>query len=120
MCSSDLENYVDVKTLKKITPNEYIKPRTYQVKAYQNIIVENLANIKLKSNNVTFFMANRLKIERFFKDKTLENTVSHTLNVKKGEDIVISGLGFIKVTKNEEITIETLENVLVYTRKSLI
>ena len=42
------------------------------------------------------------------------------IRVKKGQDIVISGLGFIKVMKDEVIKIKTLDKVDVYTRTSLI
>ena len=40
--------------------------------------------------------------------------------VEDDNDIVINGLGFIKVVKKSQIIIYTLDNVDVYTRKSLI
>lgn len=117
--SGNIFNYLDGKTLKYITPNREIKPITYQIKSKQYIMIDKFAKVVSSNNNLTFFFANNLKIDRFFKDKDV-NFAKHTLNVKENEDIVISGLGFIKVTKSETIDIYTMDNVDVYVRDSLI
>ena len=39
---------------------------------------------------------------------------------KKNEDLVITGLGFIKFTKDETIKVSVLKGVKVFTRKSLV
>ena len=44
----------------------------------------------------------------------------HELNITDKSDIVISGLGFIKVMRKSKITIYTLKGVKVYIRPSLI
>ena len=113
---------VDVKILKKILPNKEIKPITYQIKSKQMIFIDNLVRLDLENkNNLTFYFSNQLKIERFYKENNkLLNLKKHVVRVKENSDIVISGLGFIKVTNNDVITIYTLENVDVYVRDSLI
>lgn len=113
---------VDVKTLKRILPNKEIKPITYQIKSKQVIFIDNLVRLDLENiNNLTFYFSNQLKIERFYKDSNkLLNLKKHVVRVKENNDVVISGLGFIKVTNNDVITIYTLENVDVYVRDSLI
>ncbi|MDD3452869.1 MAG: 50S ribosome-binding GTPase [Bacilli bacterium] len=112
-------NLLDGKTLKKILPKREIKPITYQVKEKQYIFIDSLAKLVLEDNNLTFYMSNNLKIERVFKDRktNLRKTVVH---VKKDNDIVITGLGFIKVSKDGVVSVYTLDGVDVYTRKSLI
>lgn len=115
----NLTNYVDSKLLKKILPKKEIKPITYQIKSKQFIVVENILKVVSESNNLTFYMSNALKIDRFYKDKDL-NLKENIVRVKSDEEIVISGLGFISVTNNEVLKIYTLDNVSVFTRKKLI
>ena len=112
-------NYLNSKDLKKIIPNKEIKPVTYQVKGKQYIYIDEFVKIDVEDNNITLFFSNRLKFMRLYKDKPT-NLKENVIKVKKGEDIVISGLGFIKVTKTSIFKIYTLENVEVYTRNSLI
>lgn len=115
----NITNYVDSKLLKKILPKKEIKPITYQIKSKQFIVVENILKVVSESNNLTFYMSNALKIDRFYKDKDL-NLKENIVRVKSDEEIVISGLGFISVTNNEVLKIYTLDNVSVFTRKKLI
>lgn len=119
---NNLINLVDAKYLKKILPTKEIKPKTYQVKSKQTLFIYELVRIDLNNrNNLTFYVSNLLNIKRIFKDNNkLKNLKENVIRVKKGEDIVISGLGFIKVTNNDIIKIYTLEGVDVYTRKNLI
>lgn len=115
-----IEDYVDVKTLKKIVPKKEIRPITYQVKQQQWIYVEDLLKLSLKDNNITMFISNQLKIDRLFKNKENINLNEIEINVKKNEDLVITGLGFIKFTKDETIKVSVLKGVKVFTRKSLV
>lgn len=113
---------VDANLLKKIVPRKELKPITYQLKDKQSIIVDSILKIDNEDvNNITLFFSNELEIERSFKKRDLvSNLEMHTLNVDEKEDIVISGLGFIKVMKKGVFHIYTLPGVLVYTRKSFI
>lgn len=116
----DIINYLDGKTIKKLITKE-IKPITYQIKSNQTLIIDDLVRIDLDNTNITLFIPNKLKVERYYKDiNKMTNLCKHELKVNKGSDIVIQGLGFIKVTKNTKITIYTLDKVNVYIRKSLI
>ncbi len=111
---------VELPVLKRILPKKEIKPITYQVKAKQSIWIENLVRMDAEDNNFTLYFSNQLKIERTFKIGKETNLIPHIINVKANEDLVILGLGFIKVGKDEIVTIYTLPNVHVFTRKSLI
>ncbi len=119
---NSIYNYVDYKMYKKIVPTKPIKPIIYQVKVKQLFIIENILKVEIESsNNIVFYISNLLNIKRVFKnieeDTSLER---HIINTNGKEDIVISGLGFIKVMFKGSIIIHTLKGVNVYTRKSLL
>lgn len=118
----DISNFIDVKTLKRITPKREIRPITYQVKTPQTIFIEDLVRMDIEeSNSVTMYISNSLRVERTFKvtDK-LSNLEKYQFNLKKNQDIVISGLGFFKFVKEGIVTIYTLQGVDVFLRDNLI
>lgn len=117
--SGNISNYVDPKTLLKIIPNQEIKPITYQVNKKQYILVENLLKIETGNNDLTLYFSNKLNIKRVYKDID-SNLVCHNILVDRYHDIVITGMGFIRSRKKENIKIYTLDGVDVYTRESLI
>ena len=120
LSDGSIENIVSVDLLKKIVPNHEIKPITYQIKTESCIIIEDIFKLDLSDNNITMFISNNLKVDRYYKTKEIPNLVSKEIMVRKGEDLVINGLGFIKFTNNEKVIVSTLEDVKVYTRKSLV
>lgn len=115
-------DYIEVSRLKRIIPNNEIKPKTYQIKTKQSIIVEDLLRLDvIENNSLTFYMSNNLEFLRIYKENDkLNNLKKHILNVDDNNDIVINGLGFIKIVKKAKIIVYTLDNVDVYARKSLI
>ena len=115
-------NYLDEKMIKKIIPNKTIKPIVYQVKARQTFIIDDILRLDIDSNNdLVFYLSNSLKINRFYKEiNKLNELEKHELDITDKSDIVISGLGFIKVMRKSKITIYTLKGVKVYIRPSLI
>ena len=109
-------NYLEPGILKKVIPNKEIKPITFQIKTEQTLLIDDLVKIKTENTNLTLFVSNNLKIERKYK-----NLVKGTkFKLKKGQDLVIEGLGFIKVSKDCSIDIECLPKVSCYIRNSLI
>lgn len=118
--SGSIINFVDANMLKKILPKKEIRPITYQVKKKQFIWIEDILELELENdNNFTFYLSNQLKIERKFKQKNTK-LKKNVVRVKPNQDIVIAGLGFIKVSYEDVIIIYTLDGVDVYTRDSLI
>lgn len=117
-----IANVVDSKTLKKITPKNTIRPITYQIKVDQSIIIEDLLRIDIqKGNSVTLFFSNQLKMTRLYKkNDSLHHLEKHVLNVPSNHDILIAGLGFIKIIHACTIVIYTLQNVEVSIRAALI
>ena len=114
-----IDNFIDTKLLKKITPKNTIKPITYQINKKQYILVEDLLKLELENNNITIFVSNSINVDRTFKEKKLE-LEQKTIEVLPNTDLVISGLGFIKFTKREKIKVSTIKGLKIYTRKSFI
>lgn len=121
----NINNYVSKGTLKRITPSKEIKPRVYQLLEGATLYSENLFRleyVKGEKNSFTIYISNDIIIDRIntmsnLRGKTL---VKHSLNVKKGEDIVISGLCFIKVKEDAVIDLYSIKDVKVFIRNSLI
>ena len=65
--SGNIFNYLNGKELKYITPNKEIKPITYQIKDTQYIMIDKYAKVVASNNNLTFFFANNMKIDRYYK-----------------------------------------------------
>ena len=119
-------NHVDEKLVKKISPKKEIKPRTYQLRKNQSIIIEDIIRIDYvegEKNSFTLFVSNDLKVKRLlnlFNNDELKDRNKITYNMKYDEDLVISGLGFIKIVNKGTIDIYIDKNIDTYTRKSLI
>lgn len=121
----NLVNYVEPTLLKKINPKKEIKPKTYQIKKGQCLIIGNLVRIDYVEggkNSFTVFMSNDLKIQRFnmTRQQGLKDLYASELDVLYHEDVVISGLGFIKIVEKAKVLVYADKNVDIYTRKSLI
>lgn len=116
----NLLNLVSGEELKKIVPRKEIKPITYQVKNKQIFIIDKYARIEVENMNLTFYVSNQLSLKRYYKEIDIfKEYTKHVIPVNYN-DIVINGLGFIKCSGKGNITIYTLDDVKVYTRKSLI
>ena len=119
---NNIINYIDIDTLKLITPQKEIRPITYQVHAAQSLFAGDLLRVDCVSDNsLTFYITNEIPITRSFKDTDkLIDLEKHELDVDNNSDIVITGFCFIKVMKKSHIVIYTVKGVDVYTRDALI
>ena len=119
-------NHVDETMMKKISAKKEIKPRTYQLRKNQSIIIEDLIRIDYvegEKNSFTLFISNDLKVKRLlniFNNQELKDKNKITYNVKYDEDLVISGLGFVKIVDKGIIDIYIDKDVDTFMRKSLI
>lgn len=119
-------NHVDEKIVKKISPKKEIKPRTYQLRKGQSIIIEDIIRIDYvegEKNSFTLFISNDLKVKRLlnlFNNEELYDKNKLTYEMKYDEDLVVSGLGFIKIVNKGVIDIYIDKDVDTFTRKSLI
>ena len=103
-----------------------IKPRTYQLKKNQSIIIEDLIRIDYvegEKNSFTLFISNDLKVRRLLNllnNSELKDKNKITYQMKYDEDLVISGLGFIKIVDKGTIDIYIDKDVDTFVRRSLI
>ena len=120
--NGDIINYIDEKMLKKVIATKEIKPITYQIKEKQYIMIEDLVKLDFNNkNNITIYISNKLNINRFYKDKKINNDyIKHEFNVYKDSDIVIQGLCFIKCSESSSVTVYTKKGVNVFLRDNLI
>lgn len=114
--------YVDIKTLKKITPKHEIRPITYQIKVNQTILFEDFMRVDIGcKNSVTIYVANTVRLERLYKDtEKLKNLEHKHIIVDADSDVVIAGLGFIHFQQYCETEFYVIPGTQVYTRKPLI
>ena len=120
-----IDNYVDEKMLKKMQPKKEIRPITYQMKPNQCLIIGDMVRVEYvegEKNSFTLYMSNGLKVKRLnaLKHEKLKDLYKTTHEIKYYEDLVISGLGWIKIVEKGSIEIYIDKNVETFTRKSLI
>ena len=119
-------NRVDASMVKKISPKKEIKPRTYQLRKNQSIIIEDLVRIDYvegEINSFTLFVSNDLKVKRLlnlFNNDELKDKNKLTYEVKYDEDLVINGLGFVKIVNKGVIDVYIDKDIDTFMRKSLI
>lgn len=118
-------NYVDTSIIKKISPKKEIKPKTYQLKKDQCLIIGDLFRVDYvegDKNSFTVFASNDLKIKRLNMNKheELKDLFKHELEVGYRQDLVINGLGFIKIVDKAKINIYINKDVEIFIRDSLI
>ena len=123
--TTNITNFIGTEILKKINPKKEIKPKTYQIRKNQAIIIEDLVRIDYiegNRNSFTIFVSNDLKIKRLLNNRhdDLKDLDMTEYNIGYGEDLVIEGLGFIKVIEACKVFIYIDKNIKVYLRKSLI
>ena len=119
-------NYVDPKMVKKISPHKEIKPKTFQLKKNQSIVINDIVRIDYiegEKNSFTVFVSNDLNVKRYLNSSNrddLKDLNKTTYDIKYGEDLVINGLGFIKIVDKAKVDVYIDKNVSTFTRKSLI
>lgn len=67
LSEGDISNFVAGDELKKIIPKKEIKPITYQIKGCQTIVVDKYLVVEAEDIDLTFYLSNNLKIERYYK-----------------------------------------------------
>ena len=122
--SGSIINNLPIELVKKISPKKEIKPRIYQLRAGQGIIINDLVRIDYLEgirNSFAVFVSNELKIERININNTkLTDLNKSTYDVKYDNDLVVSGLGFVKISSKGKINVYVNKEVEIFFRKSLI
>lgn len=121
----NIVNYVDGPLLKKISPKKEIKPKTYQLKPNQCLIIQDMIRIDYvegEKNSFTLYLSNDLKAKRMNarRQTRLKDLCKTTYQIKYGEDLVINGLGWIKIVEKGTVDLYADKDIESFTRKSLI
>ena len=140
-----IAHYLTAKNLKYVSPKKEIKPKTYQLNPEQTLFLGGLGRFDFiagKKQGFTAFFDNELKLHRTklegasdFYDKHLgtlltppsskekedfPKLVQHVFTIKDKTDLVISGLGWLRVTGTAKVAVWAPEGVAVVTRKAII
>lgn len=114
-------DYVDAKMISKIIPSSVIKPQTFQLRTPQTIMIEDLVMLSFFSKNkVILYLSSRLTVKRNYKEIVFSNLTSRLIEIPAYHDLVIKGLGFIKIIEATTVNIQYVGQTDIYIRKSLI
>lgn len=118
-------NYITIDKIKEIIPKKEIKPKIMQTKSGFTVIVDDLLridNIGKEKANLIFYMNNNMKFTKVkitTKDD-LKSLPKKNITTDGKTDIVINGLGFIKITTKSNLVIYTLDEDIINTRNKMI
>ena len=117
-------NFVDYKKTIKLYPKKEIKIKTFQTRSNYAIVVNDILrieNVGTRLNSFSFYMNDKLRYEKVkSKNDKLKILPSITYDITEPTDILINGLGFIRVTKVGSVKVNVLDLRLVSKRKSMI
>ncbi|MDK6233025.1 ribosome biogenesis GTPase YqeH [Aerococcus sanguinicola] len=141
MEDGQLTSQLSAEGLKQVMPKKRVKARTYQVNPEQSFFIGGLVQVDYLAgdrNSFTFYLSNALKIHRrklegaeaFYVDHvgelltpTIEGAgdrVRREFQVKAGQDLVISGLGWLTVAEDAKLAIYSPKGIDVLVREALI
>ena len=117
-------NFVDYQKTVKLYPKKEIRVKTFQTRSNYAIVVNDILrieNIGDKHNSISFYMNDKLRYEKIkSKNDKLRILPSINFDITEPTDILINGLGFIRITKPGSIRVHALDLKLVSKRKSMI
>lgn len=115
---NNLINEIDSNLLKKVMPSKEIKPITYQVKGKQFFAIEDFINLEVTNNDINIYISNKLCITRFYKKRENYNYTKE-IYIRENEELVISGLGFIRSKNSNKIIVSSKYDIKIYTRRKM-
>ena len=123
---SSIINFIDEKTIKHITPQNEIKPRTFQINSGKSILIDDLVKLDYidgEKNSFTVFVANLVDVRQMnieTRDYLYKEYKTYEYNLDSNQDIVINGLGYIKVIKKGKVRVKIKNDTNISIRKSMI
>lgn len=122
--SNAIYNYIDYKKTVKLYPKKEIKVKTFQTRSNYAVVINDILrieNIYTKLNSFSFYMNDKLRYEKVkSKNDKLTNLNSVVFDIDEPSDIIINGLGFIRITKVGRVKIYIIDTKLISIRKSMI
>lgn len=121
----NIANYVDSNMLKKLIHKKEMKPRTYQIKKGQCLVIDSICRIDYVEgdrNSFTLYIPNGLKVKKMnaSRQTIMKDLSKTTYEMKYREDLVINGLGWVKVVEKCTIDLYIDVNIESFVRKNFI
>ncbi len=121
--SNAVYNFTDYTKTIKLYPKKEIKVKTFQIRNGYSIVINDIFRIDNlgKGNSFSFYMNDKLRYEKVkLKNEKLKILPSTTIETNECTDILVNGLGFIRITRPGEFKIYTLDEKMISIRKSMI
>ena len=121
--SNAIYNFIDYNKTIKLYPKKEIRVKTFQIRNGYSIVINDIFRIDNlgKGNSFSFYMSDKLRYEKVkFKNEKLKILPSISIETNECTDILVNGLGFIRITKPGEFKIYTLDEKMISIRKSMI
>ncbi len=121
---NNISNFLDINIYKNLLAKKEIKPKVHTIKKEFMIILGNI--LRIENNNdetsLVFYFSNDMSLEkmRSIRNDRLKDKDKITIQVNTNEDIVIEGIGFIKVNTNAILDIFTLDKRVISKRNKMI
>lgn len=121
--SNAVYNFIDYNKTIKLYPKKEIRVKTFQIRSGYSIVINDILRIDNlgKCNSFSFYMSDKLRYEKVkFKNEKLKILPSISIETNECTDVLINGLGFIRITKPGEFKIYALDEKMISIRKSMI
>lgn len=121
--SNAVYNFIDYNKTIKLYPKKEIRVKTFQIRNGYSIVINDILRIDNlgKCNSFSFYMSDKLRYEKVkFKNEKLKILPSISIETNECTDVLINGLGFIRITKLGEFKIYALDEKMISIRKSMI
>ena len=121
---NNISNFLDINIYKNLLAKKEIKPKVHTIKKEFMIILGNI--LRIENNNdetsLVFYFSNDMSLEkmRSIRNDRLKDKDKITIQVNTNEDIVIEGIGFIKVNTNAILDIFALDKRVISKRNKMI
>ena len=121
--SNAVYNFIDYNKTIKLYPKKEIRVKTFQIRSGYSIVINDILRIDNlgKCNSFSFYMSDKLRYEKVkFKNEKLKILPSISIETNECTDVLVNGLGFIRITKPGEFKIYALDEKMISIRKSMI
>lgn len=121
--SNAVYNFIDYNKTIKLYPKKEIRVKTFQIRNGYSIVINDILRIDNlgKGNSFSFYMSDKLRYEKVkLKNEKLKILPSISIETNECTDVLVNGLGFIRITKPGEFKIYALDEKMISIRKSII
>ena len=121
--SNAVYNFIDYNKTIKLYPKKEIRVKTFQIRSGYSIVINDILRIDNlgKCNSFSFYMSDKLRYEKVkIKNEKLKILPSISIETNECTDVLVNGLGFIRITKPGEFKIYALDEKMISIRKSMI